>query len=89
MAPVLREIETIAGDRAPLGFVGGEDSWDYPLFGEHRQRRVVRLDPATVTYDLMARDRLTGVVFFNVGPPPARLKAIPLGPDYYLVRAAR
>jgi hypothetical protein len=88
MNPVLRDIERLVGDDAPLGFAGGEDSWDYPLFGAHLQRRVVRLDPSTVTYGLMRRDRLSGVVFFNVGPPPDALKAITLGPDYYLVRAA-
>jgi len=89
MDPVLRQLETLVGSDAPLGAAVGEDSWDYPLFGAHLQRRVVRLNPATVTYDLMKRDRLAGVVFFNVGPPPAPLKAIPLGTDYYLVRAAR
>ena len=85
MMPVLRALTALESDRAPLGFAGGEDSWDYPLFGEHLQRRVVRLDPARVTYGLLDRDKLAGVVFFNVGRPPSSLKTITLGPDYYLV----
>jgi hypothetical protein len=87
MQPLLREIEAVVGEHAALGFAGGEDSWDYPLFGAHLRRRIVRLVPATVTYDLMARKHLAGVLFSNVGRPPAGLKAIPIGTDYYLVPA--
>jgi hypothetical protein len=35
-----------------VGFVGGEDAWDYPVFGPSREREVVR-----ATFDRVPRDR--------------------------------
>ncbi len=70
-----------------LGLAGAEDSWDYPFFGMHRDRRVVRLVPQEVTYDVMRQKGLTAVLFENVGPPPPPLRGKPIGPDCYFVRS--
>jgi hypothetical protein len=88
MAPVIRAVDQRLGDGGSLGFVGGEDSWDYPFFGEHRDRRVVRfsgqgqIDPRTAG----ARD-LDAVLFANVGRPPRAWRARHLGGDYWLAAA--
>ena len=86
MLPVLSQLDAQVGPSAPLGFVGSEDSWDYPLFGEHRERRVVRLNAGQVNIPFMARNGLIGVFFANVTPPPP-LVYRQIAPDYYLVLA--
>jgi hypothetical protein len=76
------------GDHTRIGYAGGEDSWDYPLFGPHRTRYIRRFRNATdVSYAEMAHDRLSGTLFANLGPPPAPLKAVPVGNDYYWAAA--
>jgi hypothetical protein len=76
------------GSHTRIGYAGGEDSWDYPLFGAHRTHYIKRFGSANdVSYAEMARDHLRGTVFANVGPPPAPLRAVPMGDDYYWVAA--
>jgi hypothetical protein len=70
-----------------FGYVGGEDSWDYPFFGAHHQHYVERMNATDVSYARMRRDRLDGVVFANVGLPPAPLRSVTMGTDYYWVGA--
>jgi hypothetical protein len=78
------------GNHTRIGYAGGEDSWDYPLFGAHRSRYIRRFaSTSDVSYAEMARDRLTGTVFANVGLPPAPLRSQPMGGDYYWVAARR
>jgi hypothetical protein len=83
LGPALRRLDRMLPDTAPLGYVGSADSWDYPLFGEHRQRRLVRLPQNGVTESQMRRDHLAGVFFAYVTPPP-NLGAVQLYPGYYL-----
>ena len=73
MLPVIAEVNARIDDTGSLGFVGNEDSWDYPLFGQHRERRVVRLKPEEVNRPIMAIEGLDGVLFANVAPPPTPL----------------
>ena len=88
MAQVVRAVQRRIGRDAAIGFVGAEDSWDYPFFGAHREHRVTRmLNGAEATYELMARRHLSGVLFANVGPPNRSLLAEPIGPGYYWVPA--
>jgi hypothetical protein len=90
MAQVVDAVHAKIGAHAALGFCGGEDSWDYPYFGAHREHRVERiLNPNDVTYARMARDHLAGVLFANLGPPPSALRATTIYPDYYWVPARR
>jgi hypothetical protein len=90
MAQVIHAVQSRTGPHAALGYVGGEDSWDYPFFGAHRTHKITRmLDPKQATYDEMARKHLAGVVFANIGPPPSSLRAVPIGPNYYWVPARR
>jgi hypothetical protein len=70
-----------------VGVAGNEDSWDYPFFGEHRDRRVYRLDPPKVTYETIRQKRLAGVVFEDVGPPPRPLRGVQIGSGFYFVRS--
>jgi hypothetical protein len=87
---VLNALDARIDKSAPIAFVGNEDSWDYPFFGEHRDRRIVRYDkPAEITYAQLRRDDLSGAVFANVGKPPRPLRATSLGPDYWWVPARR
>ena len=88
MHGVLDALDTHVGKSAAIAFVGGEDSWDYPYFGAHRERRIVRHDsPAGITYALLRREHVAGAVFANVGTPPSSLAATSLGPDYWWVPA--
>lgn len=94
MANVRPEMQAIAeqvfrfspGKR--IGYFGGEDSWDYPLFGPHRDRYIKRMtSPNDTTYANMAKLRLDGIVFANSGVPPAPLEYSQMGNDYYWVPA--
>jgi hypothetical protein len=90
MLGVLKALDTRVGRTEAIAFVGGDDSWDYPFFGAHRERRVIRYDkPAAIRYALLRREHVAGAVFANVGTPPPRLVAISLGPDYWWVPAQR
>ena len=90
MSGVLNALDAQVGGTEAIAFVGGVDSWDYPFFGAHRERRVVRHDqPALITYPLLRSEHVAGAVFANVGTPPSGLAAIPLGPDYWWVPAAK
>lgn len=82
MAPVLRWMQANVHGTAPIGFAGGEDDWDYPLFGAHRSRRVVRLgalgaDPQAT----LRKQGIVGVLFVNT-PVPADLVGTTVAPGY-------
>jgi hypothetical protein len=83
VAPALSKLDERLARDAPLGFVGDEDSWDYPFFGDGLERRLVRLEPDRATPETMRRLGLAGIVVANVAPPP-RLQAEPLADDYWL-----
>jgi hypothetical protein len=47
--PYVRPVLQALDSRHPRGKVllfGGEFAWDYPIFGEHRQREVIRYMPS-------------------------------------------
>jgi hypothetical protein len=75
--PVYEFIDRHVPSRSTIGFVGaGVSSWDYPLFGPHRDRRVLRFtDARDITYQMMRREGMAGVLFDGV-PPPPRLDAV-------------
>jgi len=85
MAGVIRAVDTRIGDTGALAFVGSEDSWDYPFFGEHRERRVVRFSsPGQIDRAKAGADRVRAVLFANVGKPPRVWRAKQIGGDYWL-----
>jgi hypothetical protein len=85
MAPVIRAVDARLGDKGALAFVGSEDSWDYPFFGEHHERRVVRFSsPRQISRATVTADRVRGVLFANVGKPPRAWRAKQIGGDYWL-----
>jgi hypothetical protein len=87
--PVMRDVEKRVGPRAPIAFVGGEDAWDYPLFGAHRERRVVRFtNPAEVTPATLRRLHLRAALFAGVPVTPG-LRAHATIPGYSLAFAPR
>jgi hypothetical protein len=69
-----------------LAFVGAEDSADYPYFGAHRQRRVVRFaaPPAPSAAELRATGASVAL-FANTDPPPAALRPQMILPGYWFV----
>jgi hypothetical protein len=90
MLGVLKALDAHVGGTEAIALVGSDDSWDYPFFGAHRERRVIRHDdPTMITYALLRREHVSGAVFANVGTPPSEVAAIPLGPDYWWVPVAR
>jgi hypothetical protein len=89
----LRKLDRIVPADAAVLFVGAEDSWDYPLFGEHRTRRIVRVapgapprDPATLCVWLageMRRHATPYAIFAdapgdNPAPPPQTHPMVPV-----------
>jgi hypothetical protein len=85
MAPVIRAVDQRVGERGAIAFVGSEDSWDYPFFGEHRQRRVVRFSsPGDVDRRTIGSTGVRAVLFANVGRPARAWRARSLGGDYWL-----
>jgi hypothetical protein len=87
MLPVLEAVNRRLGRKAPIGFDGGDDSWDYPFFGEHHERRVVRVLGPQVTPVRMRSMGLKAVVVANL-PPPSGVPFTTLAPGYYLVPAS-
>jgi hypothetical protein len=84
LRPVYRALERQLPGK-PVGFVGSEDAWDYPLFGEHRERRVERLTAEQAENDELVRGKgLAAIVWAQVGRPPSRLGAVELAPAYYV-----
>ena len=81
---VMKEVKARVGATASVGYVGDEDSWDYPLFGEHRERRVIRLEPGQASLPIIASEGLAGVLFAYRVPSPT-LVAHQIGDGYYLV----
>ena len=85
MRPALHRLEDEVPSIAPLGFTGLDDSWDYPLFGEHLDRRVVRMDRLSANVEAARRERVTAIVFANVEPPEnSGLELEVLAPGYVL-----
>jgi hypothetical protein len=74
MAPVIRGVDRRIGTEGALAIVGDEDTWDYPFFGEHRQRRVVRFsNPAAATPGALRAARVQAVLFADAGRRPDRV----------------
>jgi hypothetical protein len=72
------------GPHDAIGFVGGDDSWDYPYFGAHLNHRVVRFDfPQQVSAEAMKRYGLAGVVFVDEALPPSSVATVQLSPNGY------
>jgi 4-amino-4-deoxy-L-arabinose transferase-like glycosyltransferase len=85
MTTVLRTVESRIGPRDALAVVADEDSWDYPFFGEHRERRVVRFsDLASATSPALRRARVRAVLFENVGRPARTFQARQIERGYWL-----
>ena len=98
--PVLRAVARRVSADAPLVWVGGEDTWDYPFFGPHLERHVTRLrgaDLADLAPDAL-RARLTSVarrsgaqlIVIGDAPreaprPPAGMTAVSPARGWYLV----
>jgi hypothetical protein len=83
MRTVLSELGRRVPPDASIGFVGGEGSWDYPYFGDHPRREVMRSTPVTFFLD-MERERLAGVVV-NTSAHVILPTAVPLARDYLFV----
>ncbi|MDP1849444.1 MAG: glycosyltransferase family 39 protein [Solirubrobacteraceae bacterium] len=86
VAPMLRWMTANVPATADIGYVGGEDEWDYPLFGAHRTRRVVRFgDIAAQTPATLRRHGIVGVLLVKVPPPPG-LQGETIAPGYSWVQ---
>jgi hypothetical protein len=84
VAQAVAALNARIGEKAPIGFVGPPDGWDYPFFGPHLERRVLRgLDTTDVTSDSMRRRALAGVVLERTPPPPS-VRVVDLSPGFKL-----
>jgi hypothetical protein len=82
----LYALDQLAAPDARIGYVGGEDDWDYPVFGPHFRRHVTRIPPADATTLRLQKPGLDGTFWaFDGSPPPRGSQAIPLGGKYYWV----
>ena len=86
--PTLRAIDAALANTDRVGVISSNDGWDYPLFGEHFDRYVVRRDfvrdldrdPASLsTLEFIEANDLDAVVWAEV-PPPADVRVPDLGP---------
>jgi hypothetical protein len=87
LEPLFRRIDAALAADAPLGLAAGRNSWDYPLFGERRERRVIRMPYGEVSYATMERLGLAGIVLGDIVDVPPGVSAINLGANHYLVLA--
>jgi hypothetical protein len=84
IAQAVAAVNARIGSRAPIGFVGPADAWDYPFFGAHLERRVVRgLDTTDVTPESMRRRGLAGIVLERTPAPPG-ITVVDLAPSLQL-----
>jgi hypothetical protein len=98
--PVLRAVARRLPPHAPLVWVGGEDTWDYPFFGPHLERHVTRLRggdlaglaPAAVRARLLGAARRSAAQLIVIGDapreaprPPAGMSATSPARGWYLV----
>jgi hypothetical protein len=74
------------GRTAPIGYVGTAGSWDYPFFGPRLERRVIRLPEEDATPERLARERLAGILFVDVGEPPPVFRRTLLAEKVWLAR---
>ena len=84
---VLPRLDQQISPNAPVGLVGGNNSWFYPFFGPGLQRRVVILNPDEASPAQLREQGLAGAVWLN--NPQAPPDSIELSPSYWFVRAAR
>lgn len=71
---------------AHIGFVGGEDDWDYPLFGPRFERVIDRIPASQATLARLKEPGLAGTFWADESrPPPAYTGAIPIGGKYYWI----
>jgi hypothetical protein len=86
MESVTRVVEQRMRPHETLAFVGSEDSWDYPFFGERRERRVVRFatPPGPTPRDLRASGA-RAALFANTDRPSAELRPEMILPGYWFV----
>jgi hypothetical protein len=83
-AQALTAVNARLGPKAPIGFVGPADGWDYPFFGPHLERRIMHGNTtADLTPDAIRRRGLAGVVLDRTPPPPGA-RVVDLAPDFKL-----
>ena len=74
---------------APLAFVGGEDSWDYPLFGDGLRRVVLRFGSFDEALPSLKTGKVAGLVISDSAPPPSELRGVTqLGTSAWFVPAS-
>ena len=71
---------------AHLGFVGGEDDWDYPLFGPHLSRTITRIPANEASRNRLLNSGLDGTFWADDSqPPPSGVGAVAIGGKYYWI----
>jgi hypothetical protein len=83
----IQGVDSRLGPKAPIGYAGPGDGWDYPFFGPHLEHHVVRmLDTSGVTAENMSKLGLAGVIVERLPEPPALgLRKIHIGDAFLLV----
>ena len=82
----LLALDSYAPSGSHIGYVGGEDDWDYPVFGSDFGRRVTRISPEDATATRLNSPDLDGTFWALEGTaPPRGSHAIPLGGKYYWI----
>jgi len=71
MMTALRSIDKLVPKRATVGYVLGEDAWDYPLYGGRLERHLISL-PAAKPLDSATRLGIRWVVTDNPRPRVSR-----------------
>ncbi len=95
---LVEALDTHFGPGSRLGFIGGEDSWDFPLFGRDLDRTVRRVDDHTVPTEhnrvrcawlerYVARTHVNAVVLADGPAPPRTVRALPVGPQRWIIDA--
>ena len=92
MAPTLRLIARAIPQQATVGYVLGDDDWDYPLYGAHLSRHVVQL-PADRPLRAAAQHGLGWVVVGDAsvlnGPERARWTGVRIPESGWYLLAPR
>ena len=82
----LHALDDYAAPNASIGYVGGEDDWDYPIFGPNFGRHVTRIPVESATKSTLSSTALDGTFWALDGlAPPASLDPIPLGGKYFWI----
>lgn len=88
-AAVIHAVDDSVAADARIGRIGVENSWDYPFFGPHLRRTVLRLRLKDLNSSIWPKYDLDAVLVDGIKNPPVGMKGREVAADEFLILAPR